>query len=304
MSLIFKAPGLASGALCLVSTLSACATTPVHVVPEMAEMAEPVITDRFVDVLGVRMRFRIIEGDETTVLLESGSGLGADTWTETARMIASQTGATVISYDRAGMGESDMPPGIYDVYEEMARLHRGLIALDRAEPLVLVGHSYGGFLIHIYGNLYPDNVVGMVYVDANTPVGIEGIGGPQAVAAPSIKRNDVENPTRKQRAGLRLSRALAQTLESVRRYPPLCGVPTVVITAGRHPDAMSEDLIAGWQSGHYDLARRSGGRHLIDEKSGHMVHKDNPHIIVSSVQDVLLRSNGKTAGPGSCLKAR
>ena len=34
--------------------------------------------------------------------------------------------------------------------------------------LILVGGSYGGFMMQLYANKYPDNVFGLVYVDANT----------------------------------------------------------------------------------------------------------------------------------------
>lgn len=240
-------------------------------------------TDRVVSVNGVELHFRIYSGDDRTVLLEAGSGLSADTWNEVAPLLAQVTGATVISYDRAGMGSSSSPPGTYDVYEEVARLHAGLYELGRAQQLILVGHSYGGFLIHLFGNLYPEAVIGLVYVDANTPLGIDGIGGADAVAGPRIKANDVPDPTREQQAGLRLSRAFAATLETVRRYPPLCGVPVVVISSGKYTPNVSAAFIEGWRRGHADLAAKTHGKYLIAKNAGHMVHRDDPGIVRDSV---------------------
>ncbi|MGE6696374.1 alpha/beta fold hydrolase [Hyphomonas sp. NPDC076900] len=285
---------LASTSLCLVLSITACATHQPVTHASVASGEAPAAQDRFVDALGVRMRFQVIDGSPIVVLLEAGSGLDSETWNETARMIADETGATVISYDRAGMGQSTMPSGSYDIYEEAVRLRRGLLALGQADNLVMVGHSYGGFLIHLYANLYPESISGMVYVDANTPPGIDGIGGPDAVTAPSIRRNDVEHPTRKQRTGLRLSRGFAQSMETVRRYPPLCDVPTVIISAGRYPDSTPRSNVEGWQAGHRELAQRSGGMHVIAQEAGHMVHLDDPDIIVEAVQYIVEKWAGQT----------
>lgn len=239
-----------------------------------------------VTVTGVDLHFRIYPGDHRTLLLEAGSGLSADTWNEIAPSLAEATGATVISYDRAGMGDSSLAPGSYDVYEEVARLHAGLHELGRAQQLVLIGHSYGGFLIHVFSNLYPESVIGLVYVDANTPLGIDGIGGADAVAGPRVKANDVANPTKEQRAGLRLSRAFAATMETVRRYPPLCGVPVAVISSGKYAPSVKLDFIEGWRRGHTDLVAKTHGKYIIAANAGHMVHKDDPAIVRESVAQV------------------
>ena len=48
----------------------------------------------------------------------------------------------------------------------VADLHALLQAADVPGPYVLVGHSYGGMLVRLYAAEYPDEVVGMVLVDA------------------------------------------------------------------------------------------------------------------------------------------
>lgn len=259
--------------------------------------------DTTVEVNGVQLHFRIYAGGPTSILLEAGSGLDADTWNDIAPRIAAETGATVISYDRAGMGSSSMPTGSYDVYEEIMRLHGALHRLGRADGLVLVGHSYGGFLIHIFANLYPQAVTGMVYLDANTALGIDGIGGADAVAGPRIRANDVPDPTQEQRAGLRLSHGFAATLETVRRYPPLCGVPVVVVSAGKYAPGVQGSFIAGWRSGHYDLAEKTHGRHLIAHDAGHMVHKDDPGIVSSAVSQVFSAAERASPSIGDLNRA-
>jgi pimeloyl-ACP methyl ester carboxylesterase len=48
------------------------------------------------------------------------------------------------------------------VYE----LHTLLDNAGVKRPLVLVGHSYGGWLVRLYASSYPAEVVGMVLVEA------------------------------------------------------------------------------------------------------------------------------------------
>jgi pimeloyl-ACP methyl ester carboxylesterase len=64
-------------------------------------------------------------------------------WNALAPRLAQETGATVIAYDRAGFGKSDLPETKYDLREDTAALWRGLGTLGLDRNLILVGHSYG-----------------------------------------------------------------------------------------------------------------------------------------------------------------
>jgi pimeloyl-ACP methyl ester carboxylesterase len=48
-------------------------------------------------------------------------------------------------------------------------LHTLLTNTGIAGPYVLVGHSFGGLYTRVYANQYPDEVAGMVLVDASHP---------------------------------------------------------------------------------------------------------------------------------------
>lgn len=256
------------------------------------------VKDVTVAVRGTKMHLRLYPGSGRTILLESGSGLGADTWNDVAPLIAKRTGATVISYDRAGMGSSEGLDTVYDVHDEISRIHAALHALKRDQSLTLVGHSYGGYLIQLYANLYPGDVEGLVYVDANTVKGIDGIGGAETLAAGRIKANDVPEPTPYQRSNLRLSRALVATQEMMRRYPPVCAVPVTVITAGKQWPDTPAAVVEGWRSGHAELVRMTGGRAVVADGAGHMLHKDRPDIVVDEVARVFGAGAGRAAMPG------
>lgn len=74
-------------------------------------------------------------------------------------------------YDRAGMGWSDpvpegVSPGPNWHVEDMRRLRA---ALGQDTPYVLIGHSMAGLRLHAYAKSYPQDLRGLVFVDASRP---------------------------------------------------------------------------------------------------------------------------------------
>jgi len=76
-----------------------------------------------------------------------------------------QTGATVVSYDRAGFGKSDLPDSPCDMKVEAGWLWKSLKHLGFEKDIILVGHSYGGWMIRIEASENPDAVSGIVFID-------------------------------------------------------------------------------------------------------------------------------------------
>ena len=101
---------------------------------------------------------------QSTVILEGGLGASALVWTLVQPGLAAHT--RVCSYDRAGMGWSDASPQARTAAPLMAELHALLAQAGEAPPYVLVGHAYGGVLGRVFAARYPDEVAGLVLVDA------------------------------------------------------------------------------------------------------------------------------------------
>jgi pimeloyl-ACP methyl ester carboxylesterase len=75
----------------------------------------------------------------------------------------------VVAYDRAGLGWSDPAPEPQDAQQSARDLHAALQAADIQAPYVVAGHSYGGLVVRAFTDLYPEEVVDMVLVDASHP---------------------------------------------------------------------------------------------------------------------------------------
>ena len=97
------------------------------------------------------------------VLLESGIAASSLSWSAVQPAIATLT--RVCAYDRAGLAWSDPPSSprsFARIVDELA------LVLDRIAPgerVVLVGHSFGSFVVRAYAARRPDRVVGLVLVD-------------------------------------------------------------------------------------------------------------------------------------------
>ncbi len=103
----------------------------------------------------------------TTVVLEAGIAATSLSWALVDHRIAEF--ATVYSYDRAGFGWSPgnrRPKVARDLVEQLRAVLR---AAGAASPRILVGHSFGGIMMRLYAGLYPEEVAGVVFVDALTP---------------------------------------------------------------------------------------------------------------------------------------
>src|SRR5687767_11176736 len=75
--------------------------------------------DEFLDLGQGRVHFRVIRGASPAILLECGGGGDWSQWKSLQPEIARVTGLAVVSYDRPGFGESDLPSTAYDALQEM-----------------------------------------------------------------------------------------------------------------------------------------------------------------------------------------
>ena len=124
---------------------------------------------KLVDVGGYRLHLQIMgeASGAPTVILDAGMISFSSNWAWVQPELAKVT--RVIAFDRAGLGWSDPGPKPRDAASSARELHAALEKLGIAAPYVLAGHSYGGLTIRAFAALYPDEVAGMVLVDASHP---------------------------------------------------------------------------------------------------------------------------------------
>jgi pimeloyl-ACP methyl ester carboxylesterase len=136
--------------------------------------------------VGGGRRLRVVvagpANDRPTIVLEHGAfGCAAD-WAEVQDRLAAK-GLRSIAYDRAGLGHSDPGPKPRDGHAIVADLAALLRELGEERPVVLVGHSMGGLMVRLFALTHPDQVLGVVLVDAVTPDVMGSALGARAVRA-------------------------------------------------------------------------------------------------------------------------
>jgi len=102
-----------------------------------------------------------------TIILEAGLMSTMLSWSDIQRQLAGSY--RVVSYDRAGLGWSDVGPMPRTAERIVEELHS---LLDRAAippPYLLVGHSFGGLTMPLFGARYPAETAGMVLIDPVVP---------------------------------------------------------------------------------------------------------------------------------------
>jgi D-alanyl-D-alanine carboxypeptidase len=252
--------------------------------------------------LGDRSLFLSCSGTGSpTVILESGLNDTAAVWSAVQSEVAATT--RVCSYDRANVpgGASDpsdptaSTPRLRSAAELVVDLHDLLAAAAVPGPYVLVGHSVGGLVVRLYAATYPEEVVGLVLVDATHEdnwVGLEEDIGPdlwpmaveqftQAVAGGVLEPLDLE--------------VTAAEVREAREDRPLRPMPLVVLTHTQPPDPAT--LLPGlsveaserrWSEQQADLTTLlPDSRQILAEESGHYIQLDQPGLVVEAIADVI-----------------
>lgn len=129
----------------------------------------------FYRVDGRRMHMLCTGEGSPTVILESGIGDDWMIWQAVQPELSEVS--RVCSYDRFGLGWSAPSSGQRDAVSVAAQLHTLLSIGHIGGPLLLVGHSGGGLYIRAFAAIYPNNVVGLVLVDATSAKLFQAIPG-------------------------------------------------------------------------------------------------------------------------------
>ena len=165
-----------------------------HAAGSLARAQPPAPLPRFVDVDGHPTRVWTAgleqrRAGQPVVILESGAGEGLETWkpvfAEIARVVP------VLAYDRRGIGQS-APDSARPTLRRVAQsLHALLQRSNIPPPFVLVGHSWGGLLTRAYFDQYPQEVAGLVFLDA---ISLGITREERARAAPPEEREKLRAP--------------------------------------------------------------------------------------------------------------
>jgi pimeloyl-ACP methyl ester carboxylesterase len=239
----------------------------------------------------VRIHVRCVGSGDTTVLLIAGFEDGDDKWGKVEPDIAAR--ARVCSYARPGTGASD-PAGPTQTFATQAtQLGALLTTIGEPGPYVAVGHSFGGAEAITFASLYPNQVTGVVVIDASPAT------WPTELCPIADGGSDFAAIVRATCAGWAEPTANAEHLDVFTSFAESAGIdslgsiPMTVITAvdrqftGGTPDELAR-LTAAWNQGQQRLSELSTTSHVIPvENTSHDIQLDQPDVVIDAVVGLL-----------------
>ncbi len=258
-------------------------------------------TEGLIDVGGRKLDCRVFGSGSPTVVLVSGLEIAQDNWDSVIPELAAKT--TVVTYDRAGLGKSELG-GLPADGERAARdLHVLLEKLGVPKPYVLVGHSYGGMVARLFASLYPADMGGLILEETqheDNLIKMRGILGGRDLEAFDQFLGDrlktPENPvTEADYANV--------TRDQLRKSGPLPRIPfAIMVVAGRAKamkDLFSDKAIEKLDKLDSALNKElaalvPGGRLIMVEGTGHLVHVDKPVVLIGPVLEMIAGIRGKS----------
>lgn len=203
----------------------------------------------------------------------------------------------VISYDRAGLGESGPLTAPRDLNDFVEELEAVLVSAGVTWPVRLVGHSIGGVIALEYARRRPERVAGLVLLDSSHP---DQLARFAAVAGPDELEAGAED-----RRQMTLHHPERPDLESLLGQGPLRAgelgeLPLLVVSRTVSPfavpatdEAATDEAAASrlaeqreevWQLLQADLATLSARAvHLRLAGSRHYVHLDQPEWVARAI---------------------
>ena len=165
MKTLFCWLGKSALALVALAIALACAGAIYHISGKWRDARRFPQRGRSIQAGPVKLNLDCYGQGNPTVILDSGMGVPALGWIKVQPEVAKF--ARVCSYDRAGYGWSEPGPEPRTSLQIAAELKALLDAAGEKGPYVLVGHSFGGYNVRVFTGQYPNDVVGIVRVDAS-----------------------------------------------------------------------------------------------------------------------------------------
>ena len=213
---------------------------------------------------------------EYTIILESGGGKYSEAYQKIQDTLAKRTGTRVMSYDRSGFGESELGPVEFNAMDEVEALKKCLEIQGFKKNFILVGHSYGGFLVQLFTMQYPEVVSGLVLIDPMNVKFVDRFGLDNLNAVTPYFENPVNNS---QKAGNRMVDHFPEALEQLRDKELPQQIPAILITAGNPP--FSRDI---WPVCHEEMVMNSEKHKLrIAQGNNHDILDENPELVLNTV---------------------
>lgn len=234
---------------------------------------------------GQRIAYVRLGTGAPTIIFLGGAGMDIDSWFKVLPEVASI--GTVLAWDRPGVGRSDRPVVPQTGEVVVATLRELSAQAGLGPPYLLVAHSLGGLHAELFARCHPDEVCGLVLVEATSPDEAADPWRPGVTARVLGTAAAVLERIRRRSDGLLEVEHVGATVRQIRAAPAFPNVPVVVVSGGRRMRMVRAAAFAAHldaQRGRVALSPRA--YQVIAERSGHFPQLTEPGIVVAAIRDV------------------
>ncbi len=270
---------------------------------------------QLIDVGGHRMYIDCRGEGSPTVVMDAGLGGSSLDWNLVQPDVAKVT--RVCTFDRAGMGRSEAAVSGRNPANLAEELHTLLKDAEVPGPYVLVGHSLAGKNARLFARTYPDEVAGMVLVDARSELldaqlpeaEAEGFGkmleaqggiywllrhfglarafASEFVGEPLVPPDVATAMALQQTQDADIATTAAEGMSRAADDGKLAGaklgaIPLVVIGSKANMEGMQ-----AWNDAQHQMATLSTHGRLVTADSGHFVQLEQPTVVIDAVNDIV-----------------
>lgn len=230
-------------------------------------------------------------GKPNIVLINGGSG-PIEGWMKVLPGISES--ASVFSYNRFGVSGSEKPNESQDGRTIVNTLREALTIVGFEPPFLLVGHSLGGLYANLYARLYPEEVVGVVFLESSHPNDLS-LNQYQGKTVRTINKMfnlfDFLSPHKK----FNEVHFVKETVNQIQQIDAFPEIPLIVLTGGKENRMMPENVRKKRLQNQLDLLTMTkNNKHIIAEKSGHFPQLSEPAVVIEAIKDCVKQIETKT----------
>lgn len=268
-------------------------------------------SDQMISIGSHRLQMRMEGKGTPTVVIDAGITDKLENWWPLQKRIAKET--RIITYNRAGYGQSEPGPLPRHSGQEVKELKAMLDAASVPGPYVIVGHSLGGLNAQVFAAKYPKDVAGIVLLD---PPPLSFICGQQytsllkmadqmtaewqAIADAGTDSKDVEEKARAIFFKMIASENREMFGKSARLVSEISsfGDTPLLVIAAKKPNPVLKDLAQEYQEYWIEQSRSLShkskkGKFILAEDSTHYLYKDVPDLVVKSILSIVYQARGE-----------
>lgn len=236
---------------------------------------------------GQTIEYSIAGTGKPTIILLNGAGTPIESWYKLYPDI--QKFGTVLAYNRLGTGRSSRPLEPQTAHTTIQMLRQLLDELQLEKPYVFVAHSFGGVYANLYARLFPDDVGGVVFVDATAPEDIGLLKKHLTLIQKIIfkalfyfSKADPNNEISEQVEMI--------TVDQIEKAPSFPNIPIIVITGVKSPSKwlISQTALDLRSLNQQKLAALSKhSNHVMAKNSGHFPQISEPKLVLEALTELI-----------------